>query len=449
MHRRKLAGKWRAGNSRHMRNPFLRGGEDIDFTSFSSGHKKTVNRWVFEFLMTYLFALHSKTLKHDDIEIIFLHSINNTGDITLRNPNIEYQNSNGLAVLEEEYLLAKVKFLGETYFVNLSTRREELEGILHSIITKGVSPNSSKAVDLEDILIKESIRNSIYKGKILKVLEAPYQRDDEDSINLKINIVDDLNKSDLSKVFLPNGTRKEMGKFIECVSRFSDINMNLRYLLSGLPGTGKTHLIRAVAKECENKATIILASGGDSRLNTLFSFANIFSPAILCIDDIDLIVGNRDTRSHDSSLGTLLQKLDGFIESGVFVLATTNDKKMVDIAASRPGRFDQIIDMGKLESKNYLALVESLTKDDEIRKLFGNIAVLSMLKKKNIVGAFLATLVKQAIITKKTNGKKGFSKSELLTMIKQYHTGFYQNPNEAFAGFYQNSDEGLDNFDEN
>jgi SpoVK/Ycf46/Vps4 family AAA+-type ATPase len=134
-------------------------------------------------------------------------------------------------------------------------------------------------------------------------------------------------------------------------------------------------------------------------------------------------------------LGTFLQKLDGFVGSHLFVLATTNDKSSVDLAASRPGRFDQIIDMGVLEPRNYLDLVRRRTQDTELHALFGDQEVLDLLKEKAIVGAFLSNLVKQADISKKTNGKAGLSKKELIGIIKRSHRGFYEDPGKGNIGF--------------
>ena len=170
-------------------------------------------------------------------------------------------------------------------------------------------------------------------------------------------------------------------------------------------------------------------------MNMLFTFANIFSPAILCIDDIDLVVGERTQTCNKNILGTFLQKLDGFVQNNVFVLATTNDKNMVDMAASRPGRFDHVIDVGALEPRNYLDLVKRCTKDIEIVTLFEDQDVLALLKDKEIVGAFLSNLVKQAIISKMTNGKEGISKNELLRIINSTYRGFYQAPSKASLGF--------------
>jgi len=252
---------------------------------------------------------------------------------------------------------------------------------------------------------------------------------------IDVEIIEDLENAVLDDVFLPKPIMRELKRYIECIVRYDELKTSLRYILSGPPGTAKTQVVRSIAKACEGKATMILASGGDWRLGQLFSFANIFTPAILCVDDIDLVVGDRNRMSDRNVLGTFLQKLDGFINSQLFVLATTNDKKTLDMAASRPGRFDQVLDMGALEPRNYLDLVKKRTQDPELLALFGDGDVLALLKERGVVGAFLANLVKQAVINKKTNGKEGFSKKELMCIITRSYKGFYLEPQKVTVGF--------------
>jgi len=399
--------------------------------------QEEVNRWLFDFLKTYLYALHSGTLSNADVKANSFHAMTSINHPVISKPLISFQIENGLAKIENSYVYAQVDYAGADYYINLLRMNHEIEGIVHEIIVVGTSAEAKRPDALRDILINEAINNSMYRGKILRVLEAPNVADDEDPDNLEVEIAKNLEKSSLSEVFLPENVTKELCKFIECAGRYKELKLSLRYLLSGPPGTAKTQIIRAIAQACQGKATIILASGGDSRLNMLFSFANIFSPAILCIDDIDLVVGERTQTCNKNILGTFLQKLDGFVQNNVFVLATTNDKNMVDMAASRPGRFDHVIDVGALEPRNYLDLVKRCTKDSEIVTLFEDRDILALLKDKEIVGAFLTNLVKQAVISKITNGKEGLSKKELLGIINSTYRGFYQAPSKAGLGFTQ------------
>jgi len=404
--------------------------------TFSSS--KHVNRWVMDFIKTYLHALHAGILSHPEIKIASFHAMTSIEHPLISKPRTAFQAENGLVQIEDSFIYAQVNYAGADYYVNLISTNHDMDGIIHEIAVSGISPEAKRPDALRDLLVSGSINNSMYRGKILRVVEAPSRRDDEDPMNLQVEIVKDLENAVLEDIFLPDAVSAELRQFIECVARYDELKTSMRYLLSGPPGTAKTQVVRSIAKSCEGKATVLLVSGGDSRLNMLFSFANIFSPAILCVDDIDLIVGDRTDLVQRNVLGTFLQKLDGFVESHVFVLSTTNDKSMVDLAASRPGRFDQVIDMGALEPRNYLDLVGRRTSDQEILQLFEDKDVLALLKMKKVVGAFLANLVKQVVIRKKTNGRESVNKTELLNIINRTYRGFYrayEDPMKSGIGF--------------
>lgn len=400
---------------------------------FSSS--KEINRWVFDFLKTYLYALHSGTLANSAVKVSSVHAMTSINHPVISRPRISFQLENGLVQIQDSYIYAQINYRGANYSINLLRINHEMGGVIQEIVVMGTSTEAKRPDALCDLLINAAINNSMYRGKILRVLEAPRVHDDEDPGFLEVEIAKNFEDATLGDIFLPDSVTKELRKFIECTGRYEELKLSLRYLLSGPPGTAKTQIIRAIAKACEGKATIILASGGDARLNMLFSFANIFNPAILCIDDIDLVVGERTQMFNKNILGTFLQKLDGFVQNNVFILATTNDKSLVDMAASRPGRFDHVIDVGALEPRNYLDLVKRCTKDSKIVTLFEDRDVLSLLKEKAIVGAFLANLVKQAVISKITNGQEGLSKKELLSIINRTYRGFYHTPAKVSVGF--------------
>jgi cell division protease FtsH len=130
-------------------------------------------------------------------------------------------------------------------------------------------------------------------------------------------------------------------------------------LLSGLPGTGKTLLARAVAGEADVPFFSISASEfiemvvgvGASRVRDLFTQAKAAAPSIIFIDELDAIgrqrgggasLGGHDER--EQTLNQILTEMDGFTGSeGVIVLASTNRPDVLDAALLRPGRFDRRI----------------------------------------------------------------------------------------------------------
>jgi SpoVK/Ycf46/Vps4 family AAA+-type ATPase len=144
---------------------------------------------------------------------------------------------------------------------------------------------------------------------------------------------------------------------------------------------------------CYGKATIIMAEG-EIDFKMVFEFAKLLSPAVVCFDDLDLLIGTRDKYFDRKSLGQFLQQLDGFEKNNVFLLCTTNDKELIDNAASRPGRFDLVLDFGKISKANYVDIIRTHCSESVIVKLFDN-DMLNDLKKKKVTGAFIVNLIKQ------------------------------------------------------
>jgi transitional endoplasmic reticulum ATPase len=127
-------------------------------------------------------------------------------------------------------------------------------------------------------------------------------------------------------------------------------------LLYGLPGTGKTLLVRALATE--SSINFISVKGpellskwvGESEraLREIFRKARQAAPALVFFDEIDSIAAGRgsgsDSNVTERVVSQFLTEMDGLVElRDVVIIAATNRPDLVDSSLLRPGRFDRLI----------------------------------------------------------------------------------------------------------
>ena len=147
-------------------------------------------------------------------------------------------------------------------------------------------------------------------------------------------------------------------------------------LFTGAPGTGKTMLGKAIAKECgvpfisitlghlENKYF-----GESSKLlAAAFSLARKLQPVILFFDEIDGMVKKRsgeDQQCTYSFKTEFLAQMDGMGNGqtdAVFVIGTTNNASALDAAMKR--RLPRVYDIGLPDASERVAILRSCMRDE-------------------------------------------------------------------------------------
>jgi hypothetical protein len=149
----------------------------------------------------------------------------------------------------------------------------------------------------------------------------------------------------------------EHGNFFTC--------RNGKIACSG--NTGKTQVCKVLCNALQN-TTVLWATPkslySEDQIRKLFEAARYMKPALIIIEDIDFIGTSREF-SQNPILGELLTQMDGNDPNdGVFVVATTNRKAILDDAlANRPGRFDVILEFPLPHSKERRKLIDIFSKD--------------------------------------------------------------------------------------
>lgn len=145
-------------------------------------------------------------------------------------------------------------------------------------------------------------------------------------------------------------------------------------LLYGPPGCGKTFFAERFAEEAgfnyqyirSSDLASIYVHGSQEKIGKLFKEARDNAPTILCFDELDALVPNREKVNNVSQSGEVnefLTQLNNCGEEGIFVIGTTNNPNSIDPAILRAGRMDIKVYIPPPDVDARIALFELYLKD--------------------------------------------------------------------------------------
>jgi len=214
---------------------------------------------------------------------------------------------------------------------------------------------------------RASIAQDQLDEALQRVLEAPERQRRlamrQRSVGKRFSAADKVTFADVAGVDDAIEELAEVKTYLADPSRYAALGAHVPrgILLSGPPGTGKTLLARAVAGEA-NAAFFSAASSefveiwvgqGAARVRDLFAEARSVAPAIVFLDELDAIGGQRGSgvtsggqSEREATLNQILVEMDGFdAKAAVIVMAATNRPDILDPALVRPGRFDRQVEI--------------------------------------------------------------------------------------------------------
>ena len=186
------------------------------------------------------------------------------------------------------------------------------------------------------------------------------------------------NKRNIDNIFLPKDMKDsivdDLGNFLseETKNRYNELGINYKrvYLLEGLPGSGKTSLITALASKYD--LNIGIFNFDSKTTDSIFSKMMKILPdnSAVLLEDLDGLFQSRkegDISKNGVTFSGILNTLDGVAtKQGLVCFITTNHKTHLDPALIRPGRVDYIMNFEHIKKTEIKKMFSVFMKNEDI-----------------------------------------------------------------------------------
>lgn len=236
---------------------------------------------------------------------------------------------------------------GETRLALLLREGDPHHGQEHATVEVLCADSDRSAGVLEELRAL-AIEHSVFRGQILSFGSEMFGPRDAP---LTFHERPALTRESL---VLPAGVLEEVESQVIGVARHrgrlaaSGQHLKRGVLLHGPPGTGKTHTLRYLISRLTDTTVIMLSGDALQFIAPAVSIARALQPALVIVEDVDLIAERRGMHpGQHPLLFQLLNEMDGLGEDvDVTFLLTTNRADLLEPAlAQRPGRIDQAVEL--------------------------------------------------------------------------------------------------------
>jgi hypothetical protein len=191
--------------------------------------------------------------------------------------------------------------------------------------------------------------HNVYRGHILSLSQDALMR------NLQVAF-HRLPPIERDQIILPPGVLERVEwltiRFSANAQKLKETGRHLKrgILLHGPPGTGKTLTAMYLARSMRDLTVLLLTGQGLGMIAQSCAMARALQPAMIVLEDVDLVAEERSRREPGCAsplLFELLNEMDGLgDDADVLFLLTSNRPDLLEPAlATRPGRIDQAIEI--------------------------------------------------------------------------------------------------------
>lgn len=239
--------------------------------------------------------------------------------------------------------------------VHLDMTEDKEFGSLFQISIVGPKRLRFEAEGIFKLIEQELETNSIYRGKAIDGAEMPSFLDldgiDPRRVTYSGEVLHQLNAN--------------IWSLVEKTEDMRQLKLPLKraVMLEGKYGTGKTLAAFLTAQKCvSNGWTFLYARPGKDDLIEVMRTARLYQPAVVFMEDMDVIPGANDESTTDNTdISKMLDLFDGINAKGteIMMILTTNYIERITRGMLRPGRLDAIIHIAALDRTGIRRLLEA------------------------------------------------------------------------------------------
>jgi len=132
------------------------------------------------------------------------------------------------------------------------------------------------------------------------------------------------------------------------VLRSHGVALKRGFLFYGPPGTGKSFTVRFIASLLPGTTIVYCSGAALHNVSSAFNLARMLKPALVVMEDVDLVFSSRELNPNAGALGDLFDEIDALADDEpVSLILTTNAIDRIESAVKdRPGRVGQCVYFG-------------------------------------------------------------------------------------------------------
>jgi len=270
------------------------------------------------------------------------------------------------------------------------------------------------------------------RAYIDSLLEQYFDEEEDEMLDLVDVRVPAEIELTLEDIVLTDEQESEIHKIVKAIEHREYLaTIGLReigkLLFVGPPGTGKTSVARALARELdlpsvEVKLSMITSQYlGETAKNVekTFEVAKRLAPCVLFMDEFDFVAKTRASDEHAAikrAVNTLLKSIDevSLIDDEVLLIGATNHPDQLDSAAWR--RFDEIVNFPKPDITMRADILRIVTREMDIAD-FDPAEVAD--RTDGLTGSDLRLVLREAVLDALTEERTTLTQQDLLDAVAE------------------------------